>query len=125
LHKKLLERCRDHYAGADFDEAVLNALKLVETEVRARAAAGPEDLGTALMSLALNPKNPRLRISAVFAEQDGCHMLFRGAIALFKNPQSHRFVGIAYQQRAFELLTFASLLLHLLDGCEPVATPTP
>ena len=120
LHKKLLEHCREHYNNRHYDDAVLNAFKLVETEVRARIAAGPEDLGTALMSLAFNPKKPRLEISSISAEQDGCHFLFRAAIALFKNPQSHRFVKIDDQHRAFELLTFASLLLHLLDECKAV-----
>jgi uncharacterized protein (TIGR02391 family) len=122
LHPKLLEHCKDHYAEADYDEAILNAFKFVETEVRARAAARPEDIGTSLMSLAFSPSNPRLRISAVSAEQEGCLTLFRGAISLFKNPHSHRFVGIDNQRRAFELLTFASLLLHLLDECKDAST---
>jgi uncharacterized protein (TIGR02391 family) len=120
LHPKVLERSGDLYNANKFDEAVLNAFKLLETEVRDRIDGKPEDLGTDLMSKAMNPKSPILQFSSVYGEQDGFHLLFRGAIALFKNPHSHRFVNIDDQLHAFELLTFASLLMHLLDKVKPV-----
>jgi len=72
------------------------------------------------MSKAMSPKKPLLQLSAIEGEQDGFHMLFRGAIGLVKNPHSHRFVGVNDQLRAFELLTFASLLMRLLDEAQTV-----
>lgn len=115
LHPKIVQKCQPLFASASFDEAVLAAFRTIEEEVRTRSGAMPTDIGVALMSYALNSKTPRLRVSSIAAEQEGYHALFRGAIASFKNPVSHRTVGHVEAARVFELLAFASALMRILD----------
>lgn len=115
LHSTIARHCRSIFEVGRYDDAVFNAFKAVEDQIRTRAGAGPGDVGVTLVSSALNPKAPTLQFSAVPAEQEGAHHLYRGAIALLKNPHSHRFVGINDPLRAFEAIAFASLLLRLLD----------
>jgi len=57
-----------------------------------------------------------ISFSDIPAEQEGFHQLFRGAIAAFKNPLSHRDVDHSDRNRTAELLNFASYLLYLLDS---------
>jgi uncharacterized protein (TIGR02391 family) len=94
---------------------VLAAFRTVEEEVRLRTGASATAVGVALMSNTMNPQTPQLRFSKVAAEQEGYHALFRGAIAAFKNPVSHRTVGHTNSIRVFELLAFASALMRTLD----------
>jgi uncharacterized protein (TIGR02391 family) len=119
LHQLVRRRCATLFFARKFDEAVLNAFKLVETELRNRIGATPDDVGSALVSLAMNAKSPLLVFSPVAAEQESVHLLFRGAIGLFKNPLSHRFLDLEDEGKTYELLIFASLLLRLLDETRP------
>jgi hypothetical protein len=57
-------------------------------------------------------------VSTIQAEQGAVNLLFRGAIGFFKNPQSHRFVGVKEEHVALELLGFASLLLRTVDAAK-------
>jgi uncharacterized protein (TIGR02391 family) len=115
LHATVVQRCKEAFDSDRFDEAILAAMKGVEDAVRRSAGAQPDDVGVKLVSQAMGPPNPVIAISAIPAEQEGAHALFRGAIGFFKNPHSHRFVEVSDRIRAFETLVFASLLLHLLD----------
>ena len=118
LHPLVKLRCQVAFATKQYSSAILNAYKLVETELRHRIGAPATLLGTDLASKALRPDNPILVVSNVLAEQDAAHMLFRGAIGLFKNPHSHRFTEPSGAQEASETLATASLLLRILDRSE-------
>ena len=48
------------------------------------------------------------------AEQEGMAHLFAGAIGLYKNPQSHRYVPTSAAEAA-EVVLFASHLLRIVD----------
>jgi uncharacterized protein (TIGR02391 family) len=98
-----------------YDSAVLEAFKAVEEAVREQAGAPATKFGVALLSYAMNPKDPRLCFSAIPAEQEGFHALFRGAIGALKNPLSHRSIGHNDPVRVLEYLAFASLLMRLID----------
>jgi len=115
LHPKITVRCGPAFRAGQYDDAIFNAFKAVEHEVRLRITAGSEEIGTGLISKAMSPKTALLIFSGVNAEQEAVHSLFRGAIGVFKNPLSHRFLDISDERRAFETLTFASLLLRMLD----------
>jgi uncharacterized protein (TIGR02391 family) len=115
FHSAIEGSCRTLVNSQHYDAAILNAFKMVEQTVRQKIAASNDEVGVNLMSKALNPKAPKLVFSDVPAEQEAAHSLFRGAIGLLKNPQSHRFVGINDPQETMEALAFASLLMRLLD----------
>ncbi len=115
LHPKIAARCGPRFGAGQYDDAIFNAFKAVEHEVRLRINAESEEIGTGLMSKAMSPKAALLIFSGVNAEQEAAHALFRGAIGVFKNPLSHRFLDISDERRAFETLNFASLLLRMLD----------
>jgi uncharacterized protein (TIGR02391 family) len=121
LHPKIAERSLPAYRTAQYDDAVFGALKAIEHEIRLRIAGDPDDVGVQLVSRAMNPKAPILVFSGVPAEQEAAHSLFRGAIGMFKNPLSHRFLDISDPTRAWEILTFASLLMKLLDEAKSQA----
>jgi uncharacterized protein (TIGR02391 family) len=118
LHPKIIKRCQRAFEPALYDEAILNALKTVEDEIRTRISADPTDVGVELVTKAMGGNSPRLIVSSVKPEQEAAHLLFRGAIGLLKNPQSHRFVDVGDPVRAFEVLAFGSLLMRLLDEAE-------
>ncbi len=121
LHPRVVEKCegliRDHH----YDEAIFNAMKLVEEEIRSRAHAENTDIGLALVSRAMQakpPEIPAVLFSTVPAEQEAAHSLFRGALGTLKNPLSHRFVEVSDLIEALERVGLASLLLRMLDRAE-------
>ena len=118
LHPLVVQRCEGHFRNQNFDDAIFNAMKLVEEEVRTRVHAEPTDLGVSLISRAMNRDRPLVVFSKVTAEQDAAAALFRGAIGSFKNPHSHRFVGVCDPFKTFVCLALASLLLRMLDDAE-------
>jgi uncharacterized protein (TIGR02391 family) len=115
IHPKVRARCGRNLALGQYDDAIFNALKALEEEIRFRISGTPEDIGVALVSKAMSPKNARLIFSGVIAEQEAYHSLYRGAIGVFKNPLSHRFLDITDELRANEILGFVSLLMKILD----------
>lgn len=52
------------------------------------------------------------------AEQEAMANLFAGAIGLYKNPQSRRYV-LTHSEDAAEVILFASQLLRTVDRLEP------
>ncbi|MCK4395284.1 MAG: TIGR02391 family protein [Candidatus Marinimicrobia bacterium] len=115
LNDKLKEKCVDHFHSGKFDEAVFIACKVIEVRTRELAQLKNTDIGIDLMRKAFNPKNPRLKYSEIVAEQESVMHLFSGFIGTFKNPHSHRFIGIKDPLTAFEIISFANHLYEILD----------
>lgn len=118
---ELREKALTAYRAGDYEDAVFKAYKAVEERLRKMASAGAGDIGAALVSKALNPTGGILRIPtcAVPAEEEGAHMLFRGAIQLFKNPSSHRTVDWSNAVSTAQVLCLADMLLATLSTAVP------
>jgi len=116
LHPKIIQRCQQQFELGQYDDAIFNAMKTVEEEIRARASAEPTDLGVKLVSKVMSPNQPKLIFSEVNSEQEAAQSMYRGAIGSFKNPLSHRFLDTSDPIKTFEILGFASLLMRMLDG---------
>lgn len=118
IHSELASRCENHFNDKDYETCVFKAFRYIEIKIRTVANLEATDIGVSLVSKAMGNKNgePIIKISEVEAEQDGYHALFRGALASFKNPLSHKEVEYNNRARAAELLSFASSLLHIIDS---------
>jgi len=74
--------------------------------------------GRRALMLATVAPGPLTDTTLPFNEQKGMAALFVGAIAVFKNPQSHRNVPTDAIDAA-EVIVFASHLLRMVDGLKP------
>jgi uncharacterized protein (TIGR02391 family) len=119
LHPKIVKRCKVHLENGQYDDAVLVAMKLVETELRETSRLTADDVGVHLASKALGKDGvlvlPRAK---TIAEQEAVHQLFRGALGFFKNPLSHRFLDETNLHYTLFTLGFASILLTLIEQFE-------
>lgn len=117
---KLLSKCLNTFNDDEFETAIFSAYKLLEEEVRTKAMLGADDYGVVLMTKALHPDNGKLRIPTcqLHQEQEGVYNLFKGSIAFFKNPSSHRTVNYDDRLITMKIITLAELLLQILSTAE-------
>lgn len=116
LSGQLRKKCAEHFYAAKYDDAILNAAKVVEVAVREKSSLDDTDLGVKLMRKAFRPNNPILKYSETSSEQEALMHLFSGFIGVFKNPHSHRFLEVKDPLSAFEILIVANHLLRLLSN---------
>jgi uncharacterized protein (TIGR02391 family) len=115
LHPKIGERCRILFETGQYDDAIFNAMNVVEEEVQDKISANPKDTGVTLISQALNPESPLLSLSKITAEQDAAHSLYRGAVGWFKSAVGLRSLNGSGPVKAFECLALGSLLMRMID----------
>lgn len=116
LHPLISEKVWSSYLRGDFDSAIFIAFKEVEVRVRDLSGQSADMVGTDLMRRAFGPPNGLLVPSHLpKAEQESLAHLFAGAIGWFKNPQSHRNVGMSQIDYAVQALMFASHLIYLAE----------
>jgi len=115
LHPKIEQGCRIHFEKGEFDDAIFNAVNVVEEEIRAKMSADSTGTGAALISKVMNPQVPILSFSKVNTEQEAASALYRGAIGWFKSAIGHRFLDTTDPAEAFECLAIGSLLMRILD----------
>lgn len=113
LHPRIAEKCWGAFLRGDYDSAVFMAFREVEIVVRELSQQAPEIVGTDLMRKAFG--GPLAPTHLPKAEQDSLGHLFAGAIGWFKNPISHRHVGIGQIDYAVQSLMFASHLVYLAE----------
>lgn len=116
----LLEKCLETFKEDRYEEAIFSAYKLVEEKVRGKAGLGLDDIGMTLMTKALHPNTGKLIIPSCKLpnEQEGVYNLFKGAIAFFKNPSSHRTVDYDDRLVTIEIIAFADILLHIISTAQ-------
>jgi uncharacterized protein (TIGR02391 family) len=116
LHPLIVQKVSAPFLRGEYDTAVFQAFREVEVQVRAAGGFGPEARGVAMMRNAFNADGgPLTDATAEGGERQGVSDLFAGAVAVFKNPQSHRAVKVEVHE-AVELLGFASFLLKTVDA---------
>ena len=123
IHPEIRSKCWNLYLSGNYDYAILNATKALEVAVRAKAHLPEDTVGALLMAEAFKPDKPLLRYSKIKAEQEGMMSLLRGIIQVFKNPQSHRFVGVQNKADCLGVLLMCSTLLYVIDNTEYTGTP--
>jgi len=121
IHPEIYARCWHLYTARKYDDAILNATKVLEVAIRTKARLPGDVVGAALINRAFKPDKPILRYSKIEAEQEGIMLLLRGMIQVFKNPHSHRFVGVQNKEECLSVLLMCSNLLYVIDNAEYVS----
>jgi uncharacterized protein (TIGR02391 family) len=135
LHAQIAARVYPAFLRGEYDTAVFQAFREVEIGVRAAGGFPAELVGVDLMRQAFKTINrpsqpiqdpgPLTDTNLPVAEQEAMAHLFAGAIGLYKNPQSHRYVPTLANEAA-EVILFASHLLRIVDSVtrpRPQSTP--
>jgi len=115
IHPEIASRCYRNFQAGHFDDVMFDAFKALENCIRVKIQAPLDEVGLALVKIAMNPSKPLLLFSPVPAEQEAVYQLYRGAFGMLKNPLSHRFLDSIDELMAAEAIGFASLLRRLLD----------
>jgi uncharacterized protein (TIGR02391 family) len=116
LHPLLAQRVRRQFLLAEYEQAVLVAMKAVEVRVRELGGFPDDKVGVVLMQQAFSAENgPLTDPDAVQGERVGVMYLFAGAYAVFRNPAGHRDVDYDDVTEAAEAVDLASLLMRILD----------
>jgi uncharacterized protein (TIGR02391 family) len=124
LHALIAARVYPAFLRGEYDTAVFQAFREVEIAVRDVGRFPADLVGVELMRQAFRAVNrpnqtaqtpgPLTDTNLPVAEQEGMAHLFAGAIGLYKNPQSHRYVPTSAAEAA-EVVLFASHLLRIVD----------
>jgi uncharacterized protein (TIGR02391 family) len=116
LHSDLLSDVRPLYLQGRYDLAVFEAFHKLEVAIRTVAGLGTDLIGTRLTARAFNPEDgPLTDKQAEAGERQALMNLMSGAIGSYKNPQSHRHVGLDSIE-ARDMLMIASHLLKIVDS---------
>ncbi len=116
LHPKIAASVWSAFLRGEFDVAVFQAMKAVETSVREAAGYSESDYGLDMVRRAFHPeKGPLTSSTAPKAEREALMALFAGAIGSYKNPHSHRDVELSDPVEAMEVVMLANHLLRIVD----------
>ncbi|MCK4823438.1 TIGR02391 family protein, partial [bacterium] len=115
VHPTIVSKCFSLLKDGHFESAVLQAFKTIETSIRDKINAQPEDVGTKLIRKAFHPDNgPLTDLELPKAEREAFCNYIAGAFGYYKNPCSHRDVEMDFIT-AFDRIVVASDLLKAID----------
>lgn len=114
LHPKVLSTSSRLYKNGHYRQAILDTYIMLVNEVQKKSEKNSED-GTKLMQKVFSQNKPIIKISDNSDEQLGFMWLFTGAVMAIRNPKAHSLLSQDNPQRALEWLSFASVLLRVLD----------
>jgi len=118
VHKTIIKKSFSLLKSGEFESAVLQAFKCIETSIRKKIKADAEDVGVKLIRMAFNPENGALTdYDLPKAEREAFANYIAGAFGYYKNPCSHRDVELDFVS-AFDRIVVASDLLKVIDKAE-------
>lgn len=120
IHPDLPRRVRRLFDDGHWEQAVFEAFKYVEVEVK-RISGIRRKTGFGLMMEAFNESDPRIRLNPLATDSDvdeqrGFRSMFAGAAAGIRNPRGHEVELGDSPDEALDYLALASILLRRLDS---------
>lgn len=104
--------------GGQFESAVLQAFKTIETRIREKINASQEEYGVKLIRKAFNPESgPLTDHDLPKAEREAFCNYIAGAFGYYKNPCSHRDIELDFIS-AFDRVVVASDLLKAIESAK-------
>lgn len=117
LHPIFVKRVKPLFLRGDYDTAIFQSFKIIEVEIRKRGGYTSSDYGIDLVRKAFHPEKGALANKySGQASKQAMSDLFAGAIGLFKNPLSHRFIEDIPPEDAANIIGFANFLLTILGS---------
>ncbi len=118
-HPRIQKVSKKLFEDGHYPQAIFEAFKEVNNMVKRKSGQSTKD-GSSLMSHVFTPSNPVLSFSGLKTpsekdEQEGFMMIFMGAMTGIRNPKAHEHIIQRDPVKAFEYITFASLLARRID----------
>lgn len=124
LHPVISQKVWGLFLKGDYDTAVFQAFKEVETAVRNAAGFGDILDGPDLMQKAFHPSEGPLADPNASPEMQKAAMhLFAGSIELYRNPLKQKSISLADPVPAAEIIILASHLMRIVDSRAGQAEP--
>lgn len=115
VHPTIIKKSFSLLNSGEFESAVLQAFKCIETSIRKKIKADAEEVGIKLIRKAFNPDIGELTdYELPKAEREAFANYIAGAFGYYKNPCSHRDVELDFVS-AFDRIVVASDLLKIID----------
>jgi uncharacterized protein (TIGR02391 family) len=119
LDPVLIREVRPTYIRGSYDTAIFQAFKEVEVRLRNKAELADSFIGVKLAIKAFKPEGGILTDNGMEGGEKEARMaLFSGTIGSFKNPTSHRYVGITDPHLVADIIRLANILLKIIDSTE-------
>lgn len=119
VHPLIIKKSFKLLKDGQFESAVLQAFKTIETRIREKTSADLEDVGVRLIRKAFHAENGSLTDFALpIAEREAFCNYIAGAFGFYKNPCSHRDVEMDFIS-AFVRIVVASDLLKIIEKGKP------
>lgn len=116
VHPDIVKKSFSLLNAKQFESAVLQGFKVIETAVRASIDAPSEEVGVKLLRRAFHPDTGLLSNASIpKAEREAFSNYIAGAFAYYRNSCSHREVEMDFVS-AFERLVVASDLLKAVES---------
>jgi uncharacterized protein (TIGR02391 family) len=124
VHPLIVKRSFKLLNDGQFESAVLQAFKTIETSIREKISAGPEDVGVKLIRRAFHAeKGPLTDQTLPMSEREALGNYMAGAFGYYKNPCSHRDVDMDFLM-AFGRIVVASDLLKIIEKAGASSSPS-
>jgi uncharacterized protein (TIGR02391 family) len=117
LHPIVQKTAGELYKNGHYRQAILDTYIALVDAVKVKSTRYDID-NSPLMQAVFSAKRPVLKVSNDQDEQMGFMWLFSGAVMAIRNPKAHKLIEQKDTQRTIEWLSFASVLLRVLDEAE-------
>jgi len=115
VHPAVVKKSFSLLENGEFESAVFQAFKTIETKIREKIGANDEEIGIRLIRKAFHPESgPLTDLELPKAEREAFTNYIAGAFGYYKNPCSHRDVEMDFIS-AFDRIVVASDLLKIID----------
>jgi uncharacterized protein (TIGR02391 family) len=118
VHPIIVKKCFSLLNSGEFDSAVIQAFKAIETTTREKIGAPTDMFGERLLKKAFNPDDGVLTDHSLpKAEKFAFLNYITGAFSFYRNSSSHRDIELDFVS-AFDRIAVASDLLKAIEDAE-------